>query len=438
MPGRKLIIDCDAGVDDCQALMLALSAHVRGECEIVAITTVSGNVHIDKVIRNVRRCLAVKFIEQQQQHETISNVLSIPVYYGASEALIVDVEEDHKHARFWHGNDGIGGASVAVDVEIQNKLGKVTALRILDARPTETTPAAVKLAQLCLGCPNKISIVALGPLTNVALACKLYPESFPIAVKEMIFMGGTRYARGNANLTAEFNAYADPEALQICLAALQSRATMVGWDLTCNHGIPFDFVQSWFGNSTSLTASGSASTTDDVSASMHTSASTSAAHSIDGTCPVGAFLSLLSADIVHKSRHGPWQKAGLLIPDPLAMCVGIRPETVVKDSKSYFATVELGGKRTRGQVVLDYDGLFTEKDDGTVEEEVEEEKAEEEQEKTSSKRKTKAKKENTAVKSHDDNRGKNGMRRNLKVITALNMDVVMSMLSQSTGVGGIM
>ena len=63
--------------------------------------------------------------------------------------------------------------------------------------------------------------------------------------------------------------------------------------------------------------------------------------------------------LCHKSQQGPWSKCGLLIPDPLAMCVALCFNTVVKNTQQYFATYELNGKRTRGQVVIDYDGLFS-------------------------------------------------------------------------------
>ena len=394
---QKIIIDCDAGVDDCQALMLALSHHVHSKIQIIAITCVSGNVHISKVIQNVKRCLVIKAIEQSKLHSTSllhSSILQIPIYYGASEPLVIDVDEDVKDAKFWHGNDGIGGSASAVDLGIAIACGSTeTATKLLNSTPTETTPASVKIGQLILTHPNEITIVALGPLTNIALACKLY-SSFPILTKQLIFMGGTRYARGNANLTSEFNAFGDPEALQICLRSFTNpqnhqNIVMVGWDLTCKTGVPFDYVQQqWF----HVNDNGS--------------------DGIEGDNPVSAFLALISAEIVHKSQQGPWSKCGLLIPDPLAMCAALCFNTVVKNTQQYFATCELNGKRTRGQVVIDYDGLFSV---GDVNED-----------------------ENRS----DDN-GKGGVEgssvetmtgkiRNLTVVTEMDVNVVMKMLSEST------
>ena len=219
---NKVIIDCDAGVDDCQALMVALSFHCKGEIDILAITCVSGNVHVTDVIKNVKRCLSIKSIEQQKQ-------VNIPIYIGATEPLIVDVEEKIKHAKFWHGNDGIGGASFAVDQLIQRSNNDTSNTSNSSIIQSDSTPAAVKIAELCFANPNDITIIAIGPLTNIALSFKLYGKQLVDVVHEILFMGGTRYARGNANLTSEFNAYADPEALQICLQNFSNKITMVGW-----------------------------------------------------------------------------------------------------------------------------------------------------------------------------------------------------------------
>ena len=152
-------------------------------------------------------------------------------------------------------------------------------------------------------------------------------------------MGGTRFARGNANLTAEFNAHGDPEALQVVLKSFAGKATMVGWDLTCRCGVPFDWTSDqWFGD----TSGG-----------------------IEGDNPVGSFLELVSSEIVQKSRDGPWRECGLLVPDPLAMAVALLPpKDLGVEKRSYFATVELGGKRTRGMVVIDNDGLFASQKNG--------------------------------------------------------------------------
>ena len=110
---------------------------------------------------------------------------------------------------------------------------------------------------------------------------------------------------------------------------------MVGWDLTAKHGVPFEWVeQLWMGDATG---------------------------GIVGPRPAASFLAICSADIIRKSRDGPWGAHGLLIPDPLAMAVTLDPALVVADSIECWATVETSGKRTRGMVVIDYDNLFAAK-----------------------------------------------------------------------------
>ncbi len=360
---RRLIVDTDAGVDDCQALLMALAAHARGAVAVECIACVGGNVPVDKVLPNVRRCLAAAALQTaaaaaaaaaaapgdggNSQHHlaAAASVLAIPVYKGCSEPLIKEPDDDGADAKFWHGADGLGNASSAVDQELAGRgcVDRFAAIQRaataaaaafepdLLHRPTSLDHPALKIAEMCMANPGEISIVAVGPLTNIALACKLFPD-FPASVRDFVFMGGTRFARGNANLTAEFNAFADPEALQICLRYFSGKQTMVGWDLTARCGMPFDWVYAkWLAD---------------------------AGGGLAGPRPAAAFLSLASADIVHKSRNGPWRDAGLLVPDPLAMAVAIDPSVVVESAR-YFATVELAGKRSRGMVVLDYDGLFS-------------------------------------------------------------------------------
>ena len=335
MASNMIIIDCDAGVDDCQALVMALTAHARGEVTIAAITCVSGNVGVDKVVRNVRRCIAVVALQMAVNRDSSGgniHVNAIPVLKGCHEPLILEDGETVADAQFWHGRDGLGNASHAVDA------GLLAAGVAAETVATFGTPDAQHAVQgminICEATPGAVTICALGPLTNIAMACKMSP-SFSATVRHLVFMGGTRFARGNASLTAEFNAFVDPESLQIALRYFRGASTMVGWDLTARHGVPFEFVeQTWMGD---------------------------AAGGIAGSRPAASFLAMCSTDIIQKSRAGPWGAHGLLIPDPLAMAVALDPASVVADSTECWATVETSGKRTRGMVIIDYDNLFASK-----------------------------------------------------------------------------
>ena len=337
---RRLIVDCDAGVDDCQALLMALTAHIAGKIELVGITCVSGNVHVDKVIKNVRRCVAVMMLQHQKLGDqanrekwaaSVQNLLRIPILRGCHEPLIVEDGESLANATFWHGKDGLGNKSKEIDAALS--AAGITADLFSSSGANTHQHAVQAMIEMCASSPGEVTICALGPLTNIAMACKL-SESFSTNVKHLIFMGGSRFARGNANLTAEFNAFADPESFQIVLRHFRGKATMIGWDLTVKHGVPFEFVkESWMG---------------------------SASDSIYGLRPAASFLSICSADIIQKSQTGPWGGSGLLIPDPLAMVVALEP-SVVLSSIYCWATVETSGKRTKGMLVIDYDDLFAAK-----------------------------------------------------------------------------
>src|SRR5690606_10273728 len=101
-------------------------------------------------------------------------------------------------------------------------------------------PAAMALIRLASEAPGQYTLVALGPLTNIALACRLDPL-FPDKIHKLVFMGGTISALGNTkNVTAEFNVYSDPEAAEIVLGAF-AQSTMLSWETTLKH--PFSWEQ---------------------------------------------------------------------------------------------------------------------------------------------------------------------------------------------------
>ena len=199
----RLIIDTDAGVDDAQALMLALR---HPGVQVEAITTVCGNVGVDQVIANVFTTLDVMNAD-------------VPVYRGASEPLVSDWS-----AEAWHGDDGLGNLRS----------------RPPSKRQVEPEQAALALIRLANAHPGELTLVALAPMTNLALAIRLDP-TFPSKIKEFIFMGGAHSAIGNTqNVTAEWNIYCDPEAAYITLKAFP-QARMISWEATLEH--PFTWEQ---------------------------------------------------------------------------------------------------------------------------------------------------------------------------------------------------
>jgi len=173
---RRVILDCDPGIDDALAILLALRSP---EIRVEAITAVAGNVPVERTAEN-----ASKLAE-------LAGRPDVPVAAGASQPL----ERKLELADFVHGPDGLGG------IELPAPSGS------LDPRP-----AWEVLAQAVLGNPEPLTVVAVGPLTNIALALEAAPD-FAWQVEELIVMGGSECG-GNATPAAEYNVYADPEAAQ--------------------------------------------------------------------------------------------------------------------------------------------------------------------------------------------------------------------------------
>ena len=192
---RRVIIDTDPGIDDAQAILFAL---LCGRFEIDAVTSVFGNVPAELAAANALRLL------------DLAGRSDLPVYVGAGEPL---VQRRLFFAPAVHGENGFG------NVELP-----------LPDRPPAAGYAAVELARRAVEAPGKITILGLGPLTNVALAMRLEPR-FAGGVKEIIFMGGIVLGPGNVSAVATANMLNDPEAAKVVLGA-GIPLTMVGQDVT--------------------------------------------------------------------------------------------------------------------------------------------------------------------------------------------------------------
>ena len=179
---KKIIIDTDPGVDDVIALLIAMAD--KSLLEVLGITTVAGNVTVDKTARNA--CLARDWADRAD----------IPVYAGASEPLM----RQPIYAADIHGNEGLSGIKIE---KPKHPLAKGHAVNFI----IDTLLAAE---------PNSISIAMLGPQTNMALALKLAPE-IKRNIKEIVLMGGAYFTSGNMSPVAEFNIFADPDAAKIVI-----------------------------------------------------------------------------------------------------------------------------------------------------------------------------------------------------------------------------
>jgi purine nucleosidase len=183
---KKIIFDTDPGTDDAMALMLALNSP---ELDVRAITVVPGNVTATQGLENALRMVS------------LANRCDIPVAAGAQHPLFQKLIT----AEFWHGKNGLA------DIELPPTKCKVDGHFGPDL-----------IIQLVHASPHEITLVPVGPLTNIALAVSKDPSIVPL-VKEVVLMGGS-ISGGNVNAAAEANIYNDPEAAQIVFQA--------GWPLT--------------------------------------------------------------------------------------------------------------------------------------------------------------------------------------------------------------
>lgn len=193
---KRVIIDCDPGIDDSLALMLALS---RSDVEVLGITIVCGNAPVKMGFENAKKVL---------DH---MGRLDIPIYVGAANPLV----KTYVDALDTHGKDGLG----------ESFLEKVQGY--------ETTESAVAFLARTLR-KESCSIVALGPLTNLAQLIE-YDEIAFAAIDRLVSMGGTYRSHGNCSPVAEYNYWEDPEAADLVyrqMAKNRKQIEMVGLDVT--------------------------------------------------------------------------------------------------------------------------------------------------------------------------------------------------------------
>lgn len=192
--GSPMIIDVDTGVDDAIALALA----VARKANILGVTTVAGNVPVDVVTRNTLDVLAHLGRED------------IPVHRGASRPLSADYHD----ATRVHGGNGLGGVVLKRSRAVEHTL----------AGPAFIIQSAAKHA-------GELTLVTLGPLTNLAIALNVRPQ-ITRQVKRIVVMGGAFFVAGNVTSQSEFNVYVDPEAAHQVFNTDWSDITLVGLDVT--------------------------------------------------------------------------------------------------------------------------------------------------------------------------------------------------------------
>lgn len=285
MAHNKLILDTDGGVDDAQALIMLIGNGRAPD----AITTVFGNVGLDAATDNILAVLAI--LESK-----------IPVYKGADRPVATAIVD----AKYAHGDDGLGGATRPVVTQVPEAENAVDFLR------RTFRDAAAK--------GEKVDILMIGPLTNLALAARTEP-SIVAGIGTLTIMGGTVYGRGNITPAAEFNVYADPEAAHIVFS-LDVALVLIPWEPCTTHTLD-------------------GKTIDDAAAEMPASANKT-----------------FSTELSTFMRGNTWKRRqmdAILFVDPLAAATVIDP-TIITESITASIGVGLGDPLTKGMTVIDPSG----------------------------------------------------------------------------------
>jgi purine nucleosidase len=278
------IIDTDVGIDDAIALLMVLA---QPDIQIQAITTVFGNVPLAQATHNA--ALILELVDSGP----------IPLYRGGSKPLL---QYEPDHATDVHGSDGLGGMS-----EPEPRW------------PVEPEQASLALIRLARQNPGQITLLTLGPLTNIALAIRLDPD-FLKNIKRLVIMGGAVDGRGNSSPPAEFNIAADPEAARIVFDAcrrIELHPQLISWETTLAHPLSLADWQ----------------------------------NIIAGDSVIAQFAQGLTKYI--RQRMDPGRVQLFLWPDPLAAAVAISPDIVLKQECRYI-DVETGHGLARGQTIADY------------------------------------------------------------------------------------
>ncbi|MCS7056381.1 MAG: nucleoside hydrolase [Thermoflexales bacterium] len=277
----RWIIDTDAGVDDAIGIGMLLALGPLRDQQVSAITTVSGNVHVSQVNVNVGAVLDVFGAD-------------VPIYAGCDRPMI----EPRVHAEEFHGADGLGGAGLSKT-----------------SRRPQREHAAIAMSRLAEQHAGDIGLIALGPLTNVALASNLDP-SLPDRIAKLVIMGGAWQARGNQTSAAEFNIAADPESAHVVFERFPN-VIMLPWEVSLDQMMPFEVFER-------------------IRA---------------GASPRARFFAAMTRVVYDwRDRFG---FAGVPLPDPLAVAVALDEGVIVRELKAR-VKIDIGHSIGRGLSSLDY------------------------------------------------------------------------------------
>ncbi|WP_266157403.1 nucleoside hydrolase [Dyella silvatica] len=280
MSKPQLLIDTDPGVDDALAILMA-----HAHADVAGLSVAAGNVGLGHTVRNAL---------------TLVDLLAAPtpVFAGCPTPLVRLPEED---AAFVHGKDGLGDVGYPEPKALASD-----------------EQAALALLRLTRERPGELTLVALAPLTNLALALRLDP-SLPGRVARLVVMGGAVTGLGNTGkVPAEFNVGFDPEAAQVVFEAFP-QFDLVDWEATLRHAFDESEFDDWLAR--------------------------------------GDHRARFFGKVFQTARsfNAKNERRGVIAADALAMAVAIDPDIITRSENRHVA-VELDGRLTRGATVVDWAG----------------------------------------------------------------------------------
>ena len=274
------LIDTDTASDDAVAIIMALR---HPGVRVAAITVVAGNVPLKQATRN-----ALYTAELCGRDD-------VPIFAGAAKP----VGREPEHAQWFHGRDGLGDQNYPPPKRAAERLHAVQAI----IEKVRANPG--------------LTLVTLGPLTNVALALSREPGIAPL-IGRCVVMGGNPSCEGNVTPAAEYNIWCDPEAARIVMRSALPAIELVGWQL-CR---------------------GEANLREaDI------------AHVCGMKTPLATFCIACNRTAMEANRTQSGE-VGIALPDPVAMAIALDP-TICTNASSHHVEIECASELTRGQTVVD-------------------------------------------------------------------------------------
>jgi purine nucleosidase len=288
---RNFLIDTDTASDDAVAIMMALSAP---DVRVLALTTVAGNVSLDQATRNALFTAEICGSD-------------VPIYVGAGAPLI----RAHEHAHWFHGADGLGDHFYPAPRRAPEREHAVEAiLRLADAEPG-------------------LTLVTLGPLTNIALALARDP-SLAGRIGRCVVMGGAPCCEGNVTPAAEYNIWVDPEAARAVFRS-KLKIEMVGWHVSRGDSVLSDAEIA----------------------------------GIEALGTKKACFAIESNSRALEAYHIQTGETGLSLADPTAMAIALDRSVGLSWSRHRVA-IECASELTRGMTVVDRLGVNSDAINGPV------------------------------------------------------------------------